>query len=85
MSARSASRSSRAPAPLTTAVALEPAADVAREDELLARDDGVVPHATDEDAPRRRIGPDEVAVLAARESVRPRDRAAEPVEHRGEP
>src|SRR3989442_271043 len=54
-----------------------------REDELLARDDGVVPHATDEDAPRRRIGPDEVAVLAAREGVRPRDRAAEPVEHRG--
>src|SRR5207249_4157029 len=70
------------------AVGREPRLDLVdgaaeREDELLTRDDGVVPHATDEDAPRRRIGPDEIAVLAAREGVRPRDRAAEPVEHRG--
>src|SRR5439155_166846 len=49
-----------------------------REDELLARADGVVPHATDEDPPRRRTAPREVAgERAGREHSDPRQCAAQ--------
>ena len=56
--------------------------DAKREDELLARGDGIVPTATRPDPPRWRGRANEVAVLAPRERVRPRDRGPEPIEHR---